>query len=300
MLSRIAENVYWVGRYVERADDTVRLVASQYYGQLQIGTSDEGLLPDDLLAVLGSMPPSGASTSMRRTVTRCVIDTDNQSSVASCLYAARENARRSREVLPLELWETLGTATRYLDGRGQRPLDPEDLLRQVPQWTRAFLGLVELSMPRGSAWTTLRLGTMVERVDMTLRVLILASDTAAGQPADDPLTAHLWFTALRACAALDAFCASTPGFPTGRSVARVLLRDGSCPRSVLFCVRSIGELAPGGAVGQDADRLVRVLRGGLPDTPLEHGSGELRELLNDCHRLHESITTSYLRLAEAS
>ncbi len=300
MLSRIAENVYWVGRYVERVDDTVRLVAAHYYGQLQIGASDEGLLPEDLLAILGSLPPNGASTSMRRAVTRCVIDPDNRSSVASCLYAARENARRSREVLPLELWETLSTATRYLDGRGERQPDPEDLLRQVPQWTRAFFGLVELAMPRGSAWTALRLGTLVERADMTLRVLILASDTVAGRPVDDPLTAHLWFTTLRACAALDAFCASTPGFPTGSAVAQVLLGDGSCPRSLLFCVRSVGELVPGGAIGEQADQLARQLHAGVGGTLRERGSGELRELLDGCRELHQTIATGYLRLAEAS
>ena len=300
MLSRIAESLYWVGRYVERVDDTVRLVAAHYYGQLQIGASDDGLLPEDLLAILGSMPAESASTSMRRAVTRCVIDTDNRSSVANCLYAARENARRSREVLPLELWETLSTATRYLDGHGERPLDPEELLRQVPQWTRGFYGLVDLAMPRGSAWTALRLGAMVERADMTLRVLILASDTVAGRPVDDPLTAHLWFTALRACAALDAFCASPPGFPSGSSVAQVLLRDGSCPRSVLFCVRSVGELVPGDPIGGEAGRLARRLRASVRDTPLERGSDELQRLLEGCRGLHESIVRSYLRLAEAS
>ncbi|MDP9207789.1 MAG: alpha-E domain-containing protein, partial [Actinomycetota bacterium] len=218
MLSRIAENVYWVGRYVERADDTVRLVATQYYGNLQVGSSHDRLLPDDLLAILGHPPPGEDLSSLRYAVARCVTAPDNQSSVASCLQAARENARRSREVLPLELWEILSAATRWLEDSGGRRADPDELLREVPQWTRAFYGLVDQAMPRTPAWTMLRLGMLLERADMTLRVLILATDTLAGRPERDPLTVHLWTTALKACAALDASYATTSGFPTRASV----------------------------------------------------------------------------------
>lgn len=315
MLSRIAGNVYWVGRYVERVDDTVRLVGAHYYGQLQIGAAGEGLFPDDLLAVLGSVPDDGAGTSLRRVVSQCVIDMDNHSSVASCLRLARENARGSREVLPLELWETLSAATGYLDGAG-RQRDAEELLREVPQWTRAFYGLVDQAMPRTLAWTALRLGMLVERADMTLRVLILASDALAGRPADDPLTVHLWFTALRACAALDAFRTATSGFPTGSSVAEVLLHDERCPRSVLFCVRAIESLVgnahsfeggwggkeptTSGGVGRRADRFARRLHASTPGALLEDGSEELHGLLIDCRELHESIADRYLSVPEAS
>ena len=83
MLSRIAENVYWLGRYVERADDTVRLVATHYYGLLQIGTGDGGVFPAELLAVLGHPPSADPTPSLRAAVTRCVSDPDNLSSVAN-------------------------------------------------------------------------------------------------------------------------------------------------------------------------------------------------------------------------
>jgi uncharacterized alpha-E superfamily protein len=89
MLSRIAENVYWVGRYVERADDTVRLVATHYYGLLQIGSPEDGLFPEELLAVLGTRPAAGTATSLNSAVARAVSDPENLSSVASCLRAAR-------------------------------------------------------------------------------------------------------------------------------------------------------------------------------------------------------------------
>jgi uncharacterized alpha-E superfamily protein len=295
VLSRIAENVYWVGRYVERADDTVRLVATQYYGTLQVGSSHDRLLPDDLLAVLGHPPPGEDPSSLRWAVARCVTAPDNQSSVASCLRAARENARRGREVLPLELWEILSAATRWLEGR----VDPEELLREVPQWTRAFYGLVDLAMPRTPAWTMLRLGMLLERADMTLRVLILATDTLAGRPERDPLTVHLWTTALKACAALDAFCATTSGFPTGASVGQVLLSDRACPRSVLFCLETLGALA-GGEPARQAGRLAATLDPGAAGELLARGSDGLQALLAGCGEVHDAIVATYLDLSEAS
>jgi uncharacterized alpha-E superfamily protein len=295
VLSRIAENVYWVGRYVERADDTVRLVATQYYGNLQVGSSHDRLLPDDLLAVLGH-PPAGADlSSLRYAVARCVTAPDNQSSVASCLQAARENARRSREVLPLELWEILSDATRWLEGR----TDPDELLREVPQWTRAFYGLVDLAMPRTPAWTMLRLGMLLERADMTLRVLILATDTLAGRPERDPLTVHLWTTALKACAALDASYATTSGFPTRASVGQLLLSDRACPRSVLFCLETVGALA-GGEPARRAAELAAALAPEAAGELLERGSDGLQALLAGCGEVHEAIEATYLDLSEAS
>jgi uncharacterized alpha-E superfamily protein len=313
VLSRIAENVYWVGRYVERADDTVRLVATQYYGNLQVGSSHDRLLPDDLLAILGHPPPGEDLSSLRYAVARCVTAPDNQSSVASCLQAARENARRSREVLPLELWEILSAATRWLEDSGaggsgglkpsppvgQGRADPDELLREVPQWTRAFYGLVDQAMPRTPAWTMLRLGMLLERADMTLRVLILATDTLAGRPERDPLTVHLWTTALKACAALDASYATTSGFPTRASVGQLLLSDRACPRSVLFCLETMGALA-GGEPARRAAELAAALAPEAAGELLEGGSDGLQALLEGCGEVHEAIVATYLDLSEAS
>ena len=303
MLSRIAENVYWLGRYVERADDTVRLVATHYYGLLQIGTGDGGVFPAELLAVLGHLPSADPTPSLRAAVTRCVSDPDNLSSVASCLRTARENARRSREVLPLELWETLSAATRWLDGEGGRGADPGELLRVAPAWTHTFFGLVDQSMRRGPAWRALRLGTLLERADMTLRVLILATDTLTLEEDGDPgqLGAHLWTTTLRACAALDAFWATSPGFPTAATVARVLLGDQDCPRSVLFCLREAGALLdgagePGRLAAALADEVAAAGHAGL----LAEGGAELRGLLAGCQELDAAITAHWLELPEAS
>jgi uncharacterized alpha-E superfamily protein len=306
MLSRIAENVYWVGRYVERSDDTVRLVATHYYGLLQIGSPGDGLFPEELLAVLGTRPAAGTAPSLNGAVARAVTDPDNLSSVASCLRAARENARRSREVLPLELWETLSAATAWLDDAAERDAPADELLRQAPNWTRAFFGLVDIGMPRTQAWRTMRLGMLLERADMTLRVLILAADTlragAEGdEEGDDPLTVHLWSTALRSCAAMDAFWAGTPGFPTAGSVGAVLLRDELCPRSVTFCMRQAAALL----AGHDEplrliDRLLDELGTRPADELLRHGSAELRGLLGICQELNRAIGAGDLDLAEVS
>jgi uncharacterized alpha-E superfamily protein len=299
VLSRIAENVYWVGRYVERADDTVRLVATHYYGLLSVGSPGDGPFPEDLLAVLGTRPAAGAGTSLNAAVARAVTDPDNLASVASCLRAARENARRSREVLPLELWETLSSATAWLDESVKRSAPADELLRQAPQWTRAFFGLVDLGMPRTQAWRTLRLGTLLERADMTLRVLILAADSVGENEgdADEPLTVHLWTTALKACGGLDAFWAASPGFPTAASVATVLIWDDDCPRSIAFCLREAllllgGNDGPLEVLAELAER-VQATR---PADLLEHGSRELREQLAMLQRLNRAVNDGDLDL----
>jgi uncharacterized alpha-E superfamily protein len=300
VLSRIAENVYWLGRYVERADDTVRLVATHYYGLLQIGTSDGDVFPAELLAVLGHPPSADPTPSLRAAVTRCVTDPDNQLSVASCLRAARENARRSREVLSLELWETLSAATRWLDTSGSHA-GADELLREAPQWTHAFYGLVDQTMRRGPAWRALRLGMLLERADMTVRVLILAADTLTtededkgGPKPDDPLGAHLWTTALRACSALDAFWATSPGLPTARSVARVLLRDEDCPRSLVYCLREAGRLLDGASEpARQAEALAGQIASAGP-APLLEGGGQLRRLLAGCQALDAAIAAHWL------
>jgi uncharacterized alpha-E superfamily protein len=305
VLSRIAENVYWLGRYVERADDTVRLVATHYYGLLQIGTGDGGVFPAELLAVLGHAPSADPTPSLRAAVSRCVSDPENLSSVASCLRTARENARRSREVLPLELWETLSAATGWLDGEGGRGADPGELLRVAPTWTHTFFGLVDQSMRRGPAWRALRLGTLLERADMTLRVLILAADTLTLEEEGDAdpgqIGAHLWTTALRACAALDAFWATSPGFPTAASVARVLLGDRDCPRSVLFCLGEAGGLLDGAATPARLAAALADEVAAAGQASLRPGGGaELRRLLAGCQELDAAITAHWLELPEAS
>jgi len=158
-------------------------------------------------------------------------------------------------------------------------------------------------MPRTQAWRTMRLGMLLERADMTLRVLILAADSldATDDESDDPLTVHLWTTALKACAAMDAFWAGTPGFPTAESVGEVLLRDESCPRSVTYCMRQAAALlagheAPIGLI----DKLLGELGSRAPDDLLRHGSTDLRALLDICQELNRAIGAGDLDLAEVS
>ena len=110
MLSRIAESLFWIGRYVERAEDTARLLDVQLQLLVEDPWIDEDTACRSLMAVMGSLPDDESGPVTRADVlTRLAVDRQNPSSIAYALQAARENARRAREIVSTELWETLNT-----------------------------------------------------------------------------------------------------------------------------------------------------------------------------------------------
>ncbi|MCC7493698.1 MAG: alpha-E domain-containing protein [Fimbriimonadaceae bacterium] len=136
----------------------MRLASALYFGGTHIGLLGDPQLPADLVGVLGAAPDQPPFASLGEAVEWCVCDPANPSSAASYLQAARENTRRAREVLSLELWEIISEATmRLLEFRTRQAAVEEDLLA-VPWWTRAYYGVVESALPRDEARAVLRLG----------------------------------------------------------------------------------------------------------------------------------------------
>lgn len=287
MLSRIAENLYWIGRFVERAEDIARLVAAHHYSTMQVGRLDTESHRDDLVAALGS--PGGGST-FGDTAAWWVSSAENASSAVSCIRAARESARHAREVLSLEVWETLNGATAELDDLLGRRAPFETIAAAVPRWTGAYAGVVETTAPRDSTWAILRLGAMVERAVMTLQALSIGAESRLNWADDDPLTLHTWTVTLRACAALDAYRRATTSLPRGRTVAELLLRSPTCPRSVLFAVREAQQLVP---FSSEAAAVIGEVRAELEKPGIEALLADAMEtfhrLLGRCDSIHEAI-----------
>jgi uncharacterized alpha-E superfamily protein len=299
VLSRIAENVYWIGRYMERADDTARLLSTHLYGLLQAGSPNDRLLPEELLAVLGrdQSSLSSAPINLQTVAWHYIADPDTDSSVLNCLHLARENARRSQQQLAVEAWESLNTAASTLEPLIDQRGSVGELLRVVPQLTQSFLGVVHTALQRDETWTFLQLGMLLERADMTLRVLLLGAKSVAGRDATDPLAVHMRAISLRACAAPDVLRTSGPDQLTDRSVRDVLLREPSVPRSVWFCLDNVSRLT-----GGEPAAMALALRDEVA-VPEDEADGNVdadwpdryRDLLARSRTLHSAIVATYMR-----
>ena len=171
MLSRIAEALFWMGRYVERAEDTARILDVHYHILLEDPWVDEETTCSALLDVMGVSQE--ADTCTARTVSEVLaFDDANSTAIAGALWAARENARGVRDAISSEMWECLN-ATWHAVGerRALSRANPSPFFRFVKERSALFAGLADSTMSRDDGWRFLCLGTALERVDMTCRLL---------------------------------------------------------------------------------------------------------------------------------
>ncbi len=239
MLSRIAESLFWIGRYVERADGTARLLDVHLQLLLEDPWVDEDTACRSLLHVIGSGSDYPHQLTRQDLLSTLSVDRTEQSSIASSLTAARENARRVREIVSTELWECLNT-TRSRMPRKVSIERAHDFFGWVRERTALAVGIVESSTSRDEAWTFFTLGRSLERVDMTARLLATSELTEASGPS--------WTTILRSCGAYEAYLRTYRGVPSATNAAEFLLLDRIFPRSVIFALsraeRCLSDLAP--------------------------------------------------------
>jgi uncharacterized alpha-E superfamily protein len=239
MLSRIAESLFWIGRYVERAEDTARILDVHIHHLLEAPATSEAERCQSLLAIMGladRAPDSeGAlSTTARQVTERLAFDRTNPSSIASCLISARVNALSVSETISSEMWEALNVTYHALPSQlelGQQ-ITPYAFFLFVRERAAMVAGLTESTMRRDDAWRFLVLGRSLERVDMLVR--LLATEVAAGGAAAD------WVVLLRSCSAHEAFLRTYRREPNPVLAAEFLLLDRLFPRSV-FCALSAAE-----------------------------------------------------------
>ena len=261
MLSRIAESLFWIGRYVERADGTARLLDVHLQLLLEDPWVEEDQACRSLLEVIGSQSIPSGDLDRERLLTMLTVDRTEVSSIASSLGAARENARRVREIISTELWECLNT-TRSRVPRKVAAAKSYEFFGWVRERTALAVGIVESSMSRDEAWTFFTLGRSLERVDMTARLLSTSELTDASGPS--------WTTILRSCGAYEAYLKTYRGVPSAVNAAEFLLLDRIFPRSVVFaitraenCLRELAPTTDRVGVGEEALRVLGQLRTNL-------------------------------------
>jgi uncharacterized alpha-E superfamily protein len=299
LLSRIAETIYWTGRYMERADDTARLADVYIHQMLGETGKDSDAACRSLFGILGVPVEGDGELDIDDVLFRLVFDTQSPSAIAGSVLGARAGARGIREVISSEMWECLNVTAQALPGqkRAAERLGPHVYLRYVRERAALFFGLSDSTMSRDDAWRFLVLGRSLERADMTARLLL------ARMAAPDELD---WPVLLRACGAHESFIRTHGWAAEPSSVAEFLLLDRLFPRSVVFALSTAEEalaaLNPGASragVDDPARRPVGRLRNRLEYADPKQLTAQLPELLSTlqetCVRAGDAIARRYFQ-----
>lgn len=254
LLSRSAENLYWHARYLERSDDTARIVREHTNLIVDLPT----IVPltwAPLLAIAGvEAAPGGVDETS--VIKYLVADRSNPSSVASSTAAARENLRSTRELVPSELWNAINDLYLYVSGNrveGIARVSRRRYLDRVIAECQRVEGIVSGTMSRNTEYAFVRLGTLIERADMTTRVVDVSAATIGSQ-GERALHADVqWSSVLRSVAGLQMFRRTSSESATGAASIRFLFGNASFPRSFAYCLTECATLLPqlpdGGELG---------------------------------------------------
>lgn len=302
MLARNAESLYWIGRYVERADDTARILDVTVHQLLEESSVDPDQASRTLLRVLGIEPPEVALDVWSLT-DLVAFSRGTEGSIVESISAARENARGAREVTSTEIWECLNTTYNALAERERaaKRLGPHEFLSFVEGRAAMFAGLADSTLSRDDGYRFMVLGRALERVDMTVRLLLSRVGDSASSPA--------WVTLLRSAGAHDTYLRTYRGVLDAGRVVEFMLLDRLFPRSIFFSLRlaehSLDELMnrPHSRLGAtaEAQRLLGRARSELeflqPGVLLDSLEERLADLQETCFDVGEALALQYFHSA---
>jgi uncharacterized alpha-E superfamily protein len=283
VLSRIAESLFWIGRYVERADATARILDVHIQSLSEDPWASEDHALRALLTVMGRPAPDDGTPVTRADVMLALAhDQLAPSSIAGSVVAARENARRARETVSSELWECLNTTRNQVSGP-IRLARPHAFFGWVRERAAIVTGIVESSTSHDEAWLFMVLGRSIERADMTARLVQTQAQLGGGGPG--------WTTLLRSAGAYEAFLRTFRGVASDERAAQFLLLDRLFPRSVVHavdvaddCLRQLEPAADRRGVTNEARRELSRMRASLEYAPLPDTLAALPRVMEQVQR----------------
>lgn len=318
MLSREADALFWVGRYLERAEATARLVDVQFHAALEspLPSSDPQSLWRSILEISGDDAIFRArygEPSERNLIRFMVFDLDQPNSVVSCVRAARANAQGVREVISSEMWEALNIGFLDLlnwDVDKMLSTSPHSFLAGVRNRCHLFYGLAERTMLIGDAMHFLKAGIFLERADQVSRLTdVLVRELTGGDyllEEGETFDTHGWIACLKSASAFEAFRKTYRGGITPDNVLSFLILDWEFPSSAHHavsqlerCLRSISH-SQGRRYANDAERLAGRLHADLSFmTVADMRAAGLHEFFDRiearCSEIGSAITHTYLR-----
>ena len=274
LLSRAAQAVYWMARYIERAENVARFIDVNLHLQLDLPLEPAHQW-QPLIDTSGDAEvflERHGKAKKSNVIKFLVWDTKNLNSISSCLRAARENARSIREIISSEMWEQVNGM--YLKIQSQRALAESErlaeILRPIRMGCHMFEGITDSTMSYNEAWNFLRLGRQLERADKTSRILdvkyfmLLPSLKDIGTPYDD----IQWSAVLKSVSGFEMY-RKKHGRLQPRDIVEFLVLDREFPRSLHYCIHKADESlhaitgTPMGAFQWPSERLTGLLRAEL-------------------------------------
>lgn len=247
MLSRVANSIYWIGRYAERAENIARLIEVNLQMILDL-PSGSGEQWEPLIIITGddaAFYRRHGSATRQNAIQFLSFEAENPNSIIACLRAARENARTVREAISSEMWEHINSCYLMVSAAALNrsiAVQPSDFLSEIRKASQLFDGITDATMLHGEGWHFYHLGQQLERADKTSRLLdvkyfiLLPSAADVGTTLDDVQ----WAAMLRSASALEMY-RKRHGHIAPDKVIQFFVLDSEFPRSILCCITTAND-----------------------------------------------------------
>jgi uncharacterized alpha-E superfamily protein len=319
LLSRVADSLYWMSRYLERAEHTTRLLDVNLNLMLDESASSADRRWSRVLQALGGPRDVAWKGDPYALVRQLSFDTENKSSILALLINARENSRHVREQISTEQWHRLNSLYLQVTRPEMQPQpeagtmaheaeQPTEFLQQVMEAVHQFQGVTDSTMSHGEGWHFIQVGRYIERASATAMLLEAYHDDLWGTPANDKMEGNEyldWMGLLRSATAFEAYCKVYTADLTPERILEFLLLDEEFPHSLRFSIDSLQHAL--GAIQREsgksrADQLRRLagrLQGSLSYSGVEEIlEGDviayLRGIQAQCREIHNMIYDLYI------
>ena len=247
MLSRVAESLYWMSRYIERAENNARIAEVNVQMLLDL-TNQRGADPNQQWdPIISSLEENELFASLYPTPDgKAVIDfvslqKKNPNSIVACLTRARENARTTSEQISSEMWEQINKLYLFAKSDAAKKLlraSPYEFFKRIIAGSHLFQGITDATMTHGEGWDFIRIGKLLERADCTSRLLDIKYHILlpSGEEVGGNVDTIQWMSVLRSCSALEAYRKIYFGQVAPWKVAEFIITHSAFPRSIRFAV----------------------------------------------------------------
>jgi uncharacterized alpha-E superfamily protein len=304
MLSRVAESLYWMSRYLERAEHTARVIRVQLNLMLERETEDDDRHWRRMLKSLAVEMTDVKEGEAQAVAKSLIHSTDSRSSIVSCIMAARENSRQVREQVSSEMWEQLNRM--YIEVQradADEASDVDDFLQAIKEGTHLFQGITDSTMTHGEGWQFIQAGRSLERAAALATLLGVHFREFYGNQAEpEPLE---WIGLLRSCTAFEAYCKAYTADLRPDRIAEFLMLHPSFPHSIRFsadaletAMKQIGAEVSSrrsARVERIAGRMQATLAFGQIDEIMISGlHAYLETVLRQCSQAHGALYQTYI------
>lgn len=313
MLSRVADSLYWMSRYLERAKHTARIL--DVHLDLMLDQPEAAAVQHRQFLLAGFQLPTefGRAKNDYSLTQWLTFDSDNLNSIVSCIAAARQNGRQVREQISSEMWAQINSLYLFMQNVEMEAMwaaEPSEFFQQIKESIHLFVGLTDSTMTHGQGYNFIQAGRFLERSIATAMLLNAYSSPEKHLPAatmEKLLVSEqlLWSALLRSCTGFEAYSKLYTAELKPRSILEFLLLNGEFPHSLAFAVYQLRQALEGIADATHTSRMERAYRrAGRLYANLQYGQIDeivdsgLHEYLTDieesCLQIDENLYQTYI------